>query len=287
MSTWLETIEWYLAGRDVCHQYAQEIRHRAAALELFADRVLDIEEVTDELVNHFLATMQAEGDYYDKTVKGYRDAILCVWRAAWEYGLTNIRPGRVRRIKVRRQLPSAWTIEEVRTLAAAAKKLPGKVAGIEVGRSLWFAAYVHLLWCTGLRVGDVLALQWSAVCQRTKDDATAYLVQSKPNHPLLCGLSARAVQLATDIKSRVESPLVLPWPGARCILDRWFNRLVKRSQIRPGGTRWIRRGAASEVEKNHPGMAGKFLGHLTPGLAAKHYLDPSITNQRPVRPPEL
>jgi len=287
MYTWLETIEWYLAGRDVCAQYAKEIRHRAGALEMAAGRVLGIDDVTDELVNWFLMQMQSEGKHYDKTVKGYRDAMQCVRQAAWEHGLTDVRPGRVRRIKVRRKLPSAWTIEEVRMLVKAAEKLPGKVAGIDVGRSLWFSAYVHLLWCTGLRVGDVLTIEWSAVFQRTKNDAAVYLVQSKQNHPVLCGLSARAVRLATDIRNRTDSPLVLPWPGARCILDRWFRRLVKRSGIRPGGTRWIRRGAASKVEQEQPGMASKFLGHLTPGLAAKHYLDPSITNQRPIRPPEL
>lgn len=100
-------------------------------------------------------------------------------------------------------------------------------------------------------------------------------------------VAARAWQLAETIRHKTGSPLVLPWPGARCILDRWFARLVLASGIRPGGTRRIRRGGASEVEKHQPGTAGRFLGHLTPGLAARHYLDPTITNVRPVSPPEL
>jgi integrase len=249
---------------------------------------LALEEVTPALVNAFLAALKDEGRHYDKTVKGYRDAICCVWRAAWEAGLTPHRPERVKTIRVRRKVPSAWTIEEVRRLAKTAESLPGSVHGLPVARALWFAAYVHLLWCTGLRVGDLLRLSWEQVYRREKNAPSVIVVtQNKTNHPLLCQFSARADRLAESIRLKTDSPLVMPWPGARCILDRWFCRLVLAAGIRPGGTRRIRRAGASEVEREQPGMAGRFLGHLTPGLAAKHYLDPAITNSRPVTPPEL
>lgn len=281
--TWTDSIDRYFSERDVNPQYERDTRQRANALNLYAGHPLALEEVTTPLVNAFLAAMQAEGKHYEKTVKGYRDAILCVWRAAWEADLTTHRPERVRAVKVRRKVPVAWTIEEVRKLAETAETLTGNVHGLPVTRSLWFAAYVHLLWCTGLRVGDVLRLTWEQV----RGQGLIVASQHKTGYPVLCQLSARAARLVEGIHRKTDSTLVLPWPGARCILDRWFRRLVKASGIRPGGTRRIRRGGASEVERLHPGTAGRFLGHLTPGLAAKHYLDPAITHARPVSPPEL
>lgn len=281
---WSEAIERYFSERDVCHDYERGTRKRAAALDLFAGRPLDVTEVTSVLVNAFLAALQAEGRYYEKTVKGYRDAIMAVWRAAWESGLTPHRPERVKSIKVRRKLPQAWSIEEVRALVAASRDLRGRVCGLKgVSRAIWFESYVQLLWCTGLRAGDLIRLEWDTV----SPGGIVGVVQSKTRHQLICQLSPRALALAQDIRIRTESPLVLPWPGARCILDRWFRRLVKAAGIREGGTRRIRRAAASYVEKTQPGMAGRFLGHLTAGLASRHYLDPSITHAAAVTPPEL
>lgn len=280
--TWTASINRYFATRDVRPQYERDTRHRANALEAFAGVPLKMQDVDAELANAFLASLQAKGIYSGKTLKGYRDAILCIWREAWNDGLTPHRPERVKAFKTRRHLPKAWTIDEVRQLVAAAKTLRGNVWGLGVSRATWFEAYVRLLWCTGLRAGDVLRLEWSQV-----NGGQIAVSQSKTSHAILCVLSEPATRLVDAIRLRTDSPLVLPWPGARCILDRWFRRLVRKAGIREGGTRWIRRSAASYVERDQPGRAGQFLGHLTPGLAARHYLDLSITRVAAVSPPEL
>lgn len=81
--------------------------------------------------------------------------------------------------------------------------------------------------------------------------------------------------------------LIWEWKSHLSRLHEEFKSLVTSAAIRPGTTRWIRRSSASYLDKDHPGHAGRHLGHSTPGLAESNYIDPTITGGDNFRPPEL
>jgi hypothetical protein len=47
-----------------------------------------------------------------------------------------------------------------------------------------------------------------------------------------------------------------------------------------------RRTGATFVERDHPGAAMRYLGHKSPGLAYRHYVDRSKLGDA-IQPPEL
>ena len=56
----------------------------------------------------------------------------------------------------------------------------------------------------------------------------------------------------------------------------------------PGnGPQKLRRSSASHLERVCPGSASHHLGHLTPDMAIKHYLDPRIFNEGRELPPPI
>jgi integrase len=82
--------------------------------------------------------------------------------------------------------------------------------------------------------------------------------------------------------------------------QRVFGDIVKRRQVLAlfgrirdmaglkGGTRTIRKSGATAVESQQAGAAAKFLGHKSPAMAIRHYVDPRLAKlQEGCQPPPL
>jgi hypothetical protein len=65
-----------------------------------------------------------------------------------------------------------------------------------------------------------------------------------------------------------------------------FAKLVRGAGLQ-GSTKWLRRSGATWCEVHQPGSAMAFLGHRTPGLAYKHYVDPRFVQRDKPRPPKI
>lgn len=79
----------------------------------------------------------------------------------------------------------------------------------------------------------------------------------------------------------------LAWPGAPKNFYRAWRELRTTARVDGGAMQRLRRSSASEVERVTPGAAAAFLGHATPGLAERCYIDPRIAGPRPVSPTRL
>lgn len=78
------------------------------------------------------------------------------------------------------------------------------------------------------------------------------------------------------------------WPlwGSRWSFYRHYRKLVAAAGVR-GTSKWLRRSSATALERICPGSAMGHLGHKTPGLAYRHYVDPRMLQCGRPLPPEL
>lgn len=259
-------VDRYCLCRSLSASYAASLRAQVAALVQWAGRPLKLSDLTDDLVSRWIQSLQRLGKYKPKTIREYRASVLAIWRDAYEGRLTDVPPGRVRKVKVPRQPVEAWTLEEIRQLLEVCKGLRGIVAGTPVAKSVWWDRFIRLGYHSGLRLGDLLAVRGPQI----DSDGLLRVTAAKTGEVISVRLPGPLVPL------RLIQGCILPWPGARRGIFRAFAGIVARAGVRPGTTRWLRRSAASYCESATPGAAKALLGHRTPGLAERHYLDAAI-----------
>ena len=203
-----------------------------------------------------------------------------MWRAAYLERLNAHPPLRVRPIRKPRRIVCAFTREEILRLVAVCGRLPGFLPN-GVRRSDFWLAMIHAAYSTGLRRGDLLAIAKDQI----RTDGVVSLVQSKTGYPITVRLSADA--LAAIRRMPIECVQAFPWPYHSNALPRQFRSLVKAAMIRPGQFKWLRASAGSYAESEAPGQGPRLLGHRSAAVFRAHYEDASITQTKPVTPPEL
>jgi integrase len=206
------------------------------------------------------------------TVRTQRTNLLCVWWWAYRERLVDEPPLRLRRLRPISRSPQAWTLDEIHALIAAAEAYPC--------RSQWTATLVRVGYDTGLRLGDLLRL-------RLVDVLAGHLavVQGKTCrvvHVQLRDVTREALQRFTS----GQPPPALVWPlwGRREAFYRHFRRVVEASGIRPGTFRWLRRTAATQLERVSPGRGTELLGHASRATTEAWYLDRSQLSDPPLPP---
>ena len=70
-------------------------------------------------------------------------------------------------------------------------------------------------------------------------------------------------------------------------ISRLLGEVFRSAGVTDGSLKWLRRSAATHVEMTQPGAAWKFLGHTTPRMAEKSYIDPLQVGKSPLIPPKL
>ena len=73
-----------------------------------------------------------------KTRLGYRDDVLCLWRAAFRHGYIDVEPRFVRKVHVPRPMPTCYTVDEMKRLIKCAERLEfvgtqGRLQGTDGG----------------------------------------------------------------------------------------------------------------------------------------------------------
>jgi integrase len=128
---------------------------------------------------------------------------------------------------------------------------------------------------TGLRRGDLLSLD----AHQIAPDGTVRALQHKTSYGHACRLS-----VATADRVRARGNLKPP-VGIRRIY-RLLEQVREKANVSSGAMQQMRRTGATQVEMRQPGAAQRFLGHQTPGLAYRYYVDWTQLAV-PVKPPDL
>lgn len=268
----------YLLSRDVSKGYATTLRARIEAFCGWAGADIPVRSLDCQIANEWLAELAAR-EMSAWSIRGYRGALLTVWRDAYESGATDNPPFRLRRVRRPALLVEAYTHTEIRRLLAAAARLKSRHNDGNQAADFWRAA-IHVGYSCGPRRGDLLRIEWRHVAR----GGLLTFVQHKTRFPHTVKLSSDALKYCRRLKT---NGLLLPWPYQ----PDWFSRVFKRLRIAAGLTRgsfrWIRRSAGSYAERMSPGAGAKLLGHRDPAVFDRYYRDRSITDVVPVAPPPL
>lgn len=271
----------YLLSRDLAPGSATALRWTARIFSQWRQPlVATLDDLSEGTISAFLRDLQGKGRA-PRYLKRMRGDLLCFWRHAYRCRLKDRLPelDLVRNPTVPRTAPEAWTIAEIRTLCAAADSMDGQYRW-GVTRQAFWQAWIRVAWDTGLRPSDLLRLR------TTQLSAGAIVVlQQKTQTTQVVALDRLTLHWIRK-SYPPHREFIFGWPASRNYFYLEFARLIARAGLQ-GSPKRLRKSAASAVELEQPGTAGRFLGHLTPGLAEKHYLDPRIVRKTIRRPPPI
>lgn len=270
----------YTSENDLSAEYQKQLRYTLRQFQAWAGRTLSIGDLTDDLINRYLIFLQDQKKR-PATIKSQRGNLLTLWRSAWDARLTETKPERVRAIKVPRDLPEAWRENQMVCLLTAASTMRGRFRYWRIERAKFWRAFIMVTWDSGLRLGDV----WSLGREQIGSDGSLVVTQSKTLWPLLCHLRPETIAAIDATFPPVREQIFGSVLCKRQAIE-YFAEIAKHAGL-VGGTRKIRKTGASHVEAETPGSAMQYLGHRTPGLAHRHYIDPRIARSRGKMPPPL
>lgn len=277
-------LENYSLARDLGPGTIKHYEMTVRALCRWHVRPVRLLDLSDKLVNEYLSHMKERG-LTQATIRSQRVDLCALWRSAAEEGLVDTVPVRVRRVRVNPKIPTAWTLAEVNRLLQAAEKVEGFDSKTGLKLSLFWPAFVRVGYDTALRFSDLLAITKTQVS--SKGDLT--IPQQKTDREIVCRLRASTMQ-AIEATFPPERDLLLPWGKVRSQFWYAWRKLLTAAGLPTGrreGPQKLRRTSASHLEKVAPGTATAHLGHRSPAMAAKHYIDPAIAyGERPL-PPEI
>jgi hypothetical protein len=140
-----------------------------------------------------------------------------------------------------------------------------------IPQTLYWRIFIAVTWDTALRCGDALSIRLADIQANGK----FMLTQQKTGWAHVCQLRQSTLDLIRE-SIPPQRKLLLPWPNCGKFFRERFSKLVTMAGIPQGSSKWLRRASATEIERCHPGAAMSHLGHRTPGLAYRSYVDPRI-----------
>ena len=217
--------------------------------------VANIDAYLTHALNHLAAS----------TVHNHRRMLSTLRRAALRDGLVVddcTRP--IRRVKHTLPMVRAWTHEEMRTLLAVAKEMPGGT--LHCPHRILLPAWILVGYSSGLRLGDLLAITYDSL----RGDRLATVLQ-KTRQPHVVVLDNNALESIRSLPRR--GPKIFGGLVGRSRIIVAMRTLVKRAGL-TGSGKYLRRASATYAQLAGMDATGH-LGHLTPGMK-RHYLDPVI-----------
>lgn len=256
--------------------YVHQLRVSLSAWERHMGRRLDVEDLADDKVNGYLDWLRK--NRRPDTVRTRRGNLLILWHYAFQEGFTDLAPRRVRKLRPIARIPTAWRLDEVRTLTAEARRLPGCFHGTRLRRSSWWESLVRAGYDTGLRLGDLLRLRAEDIGE------TMSVVQRKTGQSVSVRL--RGATIAAIDQTLADEPRDVIWRlwATEETFYLHFRNLVAVAGIRPGTFRWLRRSAATQLERMEPGRGTELLGHRLRSTTEQWYIDRSQLDTAPLPP---
>jgi integrase len=281
MMTMQDYVARYELKRGIRSNSAAQYRIAARCIEAWAKRPVQVEEMSADLFNAWLVAIERR--LSNETVRTRKRHVAALWRAAHADGLcpNAYCSHQVRRVTCRRPPTRAWSVDEVRRIVEAAKKLQG-TQDVGLSKATFWELAVRTAWDTALRMGDLLEA-------RTGDfspEGEAVLTQSKTGRPVFVRMNPKTRELQQQATWRLRRKLI-PWPYSREHFRKEFERLVHAAGL-VGSMKKLRKSSATNVEIRTPGWGAIHLGHLTGFKTAdQHYFDFGLIGSKKPDPEEL
>lgn len=218
-----------------------------------------VEDITSEMVDDYLtASLRTLSP---QTVANHRRILTTLMREARRLGVNTCIADGFRRVKVPRPVPRALSLCEIRQAVEAARQTTGHFRDLR--KSDFLVAWFLAAYCLGLRAGDLMEIRWDQVRGRR-----IYLGQSKTSTPHVAIFTDEALAACRDLPKR---PRIFGDFAAMNTVQQWVKSCMRSAGL-DATTKYLRRSAATYAK-----VMGKspkqVLGHLTDGLAERHYVD--------------
>jgi integrase len=236
-----------------------------------------LDDLSDLAIARFLAKRARDRSAF--TAEKERTQLLSLARFAWDRGLIKQKPC-VPPATLPERIPTAWTIDQIKSLIRATDSEPGTVD--KAPASLFFRALVSVLWETAERIGAIMAVQVA--------DYTNGVLLVRAEHrkgkkrDKLYRLSIETQHLVEQLcRGRGPSKCIFSWDRPKTILWHVFGKIVRRAGLddsRRTKFHMIRRSSATHYAAGG-GDATALLDHSSPRIAKAYYVDPRFIASGP------
>jgi hypothetical protein len=293
------SLEWFLFEDYVLSRELQEssitrLVFHIRAFGRFLGRIPMLADFERQTINGYFAHLEAVGQSR-ATIKGARDHLLALWRAAWDAGHIEELPRGVRKIKLNGSV-ECWTPNEVAALLRAADRLFVNQDGTDKlfrrsggSKRLFFRSLILAGWDAGQRLGDTLALTTERFVMLADGSAEYALQQRKSGRMVRFTFrpsTVEAIKACCESGNGAAAGRTGPWRVAtRHHVQGSFKRIVAEAQtvdgIRYGSFQWLRRSSVTAREAMQAGFGTLAAGHGSSEVTWRHYID---TKQLPAAP---
>lgn len=241
--------------------------------EKFLARRAYVRDLTDETLADFAAWWLDQGAKA-VTINKSIGKLLAVWRFAAQRGLYRTWPT-LQKLPEPRRIPKAWTLEQVRSLLSACRRLRGGICGVP--ESAWWLTLHLVALDTAERIGALLRVEWEWLDLRRSTLTIPAEARKGGLDPAVYKLHPETIAELEKIRNP-RRRFVWPWPLNPSMVYYRYRKILKSAGLpiaRECMFHCLRRTVASHVKVMGGDVTG-VLRHRTPA-SDPSYLDPTIT----------
>lgn len=282
-------LEVYVPRRMVgCRELSiNQIRWSLNRFAKFLGRPPLLDDCSNESMSKFMNWMVSVRNLRPATVNGTRKNIVSLWNYLNKRGILKERPIDCDKVREPRNLPKAWTVEELGRIIAAARQQTSPKTGMVYPAPFFFPALLMAAYDTGLRVRALLSVRradWNSA--RRELTATAEFAKTAVAQTfVVSGQTADAIHQmisATHLELRTEEipEFLFHWPIRQDGIHEHFRAILKRAGLHePGTDTWhrLRKTCATHLTAAIGiEAASRQLGHSGVQMT-RRYVDPRLT----------
>lgn len=275
----------YLAEREIRDSSAFQLR---MSVRLFVEHVgsdPEVDDLSHQLFNQW--TKSNPRGWHPCTMKRRISDVIGVWTYAYQVELTQNRPDRlrVRKPRVPRTIPEAWTLDELERMMDACDTF-GQFMTNGIRRGDLLLGVILCGYYTGLRPADLRRLKRSQLLE----SGQPIPMEKRGGDEVLAATPSHVIAFIDSAYG--DEPDVFAWPyRSEYFYRRAWKPMLKLAGLpfdKRQGLQKLRRTAVSHAESLNEGAGARIAGHR-PGSAVTHksYIDPRIarTNSENQMPP--
>lgn len=258
------------------HLKPESRRQLAMSIDAFLEFAGDVtlNDLSHEILNHWIETNPR--GWAARTIRRRVADVITVWGYAYAIQATENAPNtrRVRRIRIARRLPDAWTLNQLDAMCKAAESetryLPN---GVRICDLLKATIYVGFY--SALRAADLQQIRRGELSPHG-----VFVPQAKKHGDEVLVTIPQWVIEFIDDQYPVEIERVWAWPYRREYFYRVWNENVAKAGLQPGkrsGLQKLRRTSVTYGEAAKSGYGALLAGHKPGSPVTYHsYADPRI-----------
>jgi len=262
-----------------------QIRWTISRYAKFLGRCPLLDDLSNDRVTSFMAWILNVRHLSLSSANGSRKNLLSLWNYARKRGLIREEPNDCEKLKEPKNLPTAWTLEEIGRIIAAARQQTSPKTGMVYPAYVFFPALLLAAYDTGLRLSALLGIRrddWRS--DRNELTAMAEFAKTAVAQTFIV-----SEQTAEAIHRMLQEPHCTPdkwpeflfhWPIRKDAIHEHFRTILKRAGLYSKGMdTWHRMRKSSATHLTAVigiEAASRQLGHSSVEMT-KRYVDPRLT----------